>query len=129
MKLTLISSLYCVLMLASVGLAGGHRDKRPPRAPGLAYLYTVNITGGEFYPVGNGPRGIRIVVPIVSGNFEGPKLKGESEYRLSLLEKRGAVPAPLSCISETSQPLTRTCTPRNGHAHGRRLGLDRLQKR
>lgn len=74
MKSTLLASFYCLLMLVSGGLATGHR--RTPKAPGLTYLYTVNITGGEIYPVGPGPRGVRLVVPIVKGNFAGPKLKG-----------------------------------------------------
>ena len=48
-----------------------------PTAPGLTYLYSVNITGGEAALVGQGPRGFRIVVPILYGSFEGPRLKGE----------------------------------------------------
>jgi hypothetical protein len=76
MKSTLLASLYCVLMLAAVGLSTDAANKKPPRAPGLTYLYTVNITGGDFYPVGTGPHGTRLVVPIVKGNFAGPKLKG-----------------------------------------------------
>jgi len=46
---------------------------KQPRAPGLTYLYTVNITGGEAAFVGQGPRGFRIVVPIIKGSFSGPK--------------------------------------------------------
>lgn len=112
MKSTLLSSLYCLLMLVSVGIAGGHRDKRPPKAPGLTYLYTVNITGGELYPVGNGPRGIRLVVPILSGNFEGPKLKGElihplnpneASAGLALLRKPPSIPNK-ACPQERSCP-------------------------
>lgn len=50
-----------------------------PKAPGLSYLYTVNITGGTPIIVGPGPRGNRIVVPIIGGSFSGPKLgNGES---------------------------------------------------
>lgn len=53
-------------------------NKKGPKAPGLTYLYTVNITGGEFYNTGPGPRGTRLIVPIIKGNFAGPKLKGRS---------------------------------------------------
>jgi hypothetical protein len=74
MKSTLLASLCCMLMLAGVGLSDG--NKKGPKAPGLTYLYTVNITGGEFYNTGPGPRGTRLIVPILKGNFAGPKLKG-----------------------------------------------------
>ena len=77
MKSMLFTLLYCLLALLGVGSATGDRKQHVPRAPGLTYLYTVNITAGEVYPVGPGPRGTRIVVPIASGNFAGPKLKGE----------------------------------------------------
>jgi hypothetical protein len=79
MKSTLLASCY-VLMLAAVGLATDAGNKKPPKAPGLTYLYTVNITGGDFYPVGTGPHGTRLVVPIVKGNFAGPKLKGRLQF-------------------------------------------------
>jgi hypothetical protein len=78
MKSTFFTLLYCLLALLGAGSATGDRKQHAPKAPGLTYLYTVNITAGEFYPVGPGPRGTRIVVPIASGNFAGPKLKGES---------------------------------------------------
>ncbi|KAH6623884.1 hypothetical protein F5144DRAFT_374379 [Chaetomium tenue] len=76
MKSTFLTLLYCLLALLGVGSATGDRKPHAPKAPGLTYLYTVNITAGEIYPVGPGPRGIRLVVPIASGNFAGPKLKG-----------------------------------------------------
>ncbi|SPQ24998.1 f2427f4d-c243-4748-9e87-088afa891fec [Thermothielavioides terrestris] len=74
MKSAFLGSLYCVLMLVGLGLSTDNR--MPPKAPGLSHLYTVNITGGDAVPVGPGPRGTRLVVPILGGNFAGPKLKG-----------------------------------------------------
>jgi hypothetical protein len=61
-----------VLLLGTVSLAG-----KVPHPPGLTYLYTVNITGGTTANIGPGPRGTRVVVPIVGGKFSGPKLKGK----------------------------------------------------
>lgn len=48
----------------------------PPAPPGLSFLYSLNCTLGTQIPVGTGPRGTRIVIPIVGGTFQGPKLKG-----------------------------------------------------
>jgi len=61
------------LLLTTLSLASS-----PPelQAPGLSYLYTVNITGGPVTVIGPGPRGTRLVVPIVGGTFTGPKLNG-----------------------------------------------------
>ncbi|KAK0639907.1 hypothetical protein B0T16DRAFT_440186 [Cercophora newfieldiana] len=72
MKFTIFSTLASILAVSSVASAAGPY----PKAPGLQYLYTVNITGGEPALVGPGPRGFRISVPIVKGAFSGPKLKG-----------------------------------------------------
>ncbi|KAB5545837.1 hypothetical protein GE09DRAFT_1205184 [Coniochaeta sp. 2T2.1] len=47
-----------------------------PKAPGLTWLYSVNITGGETTVFGQGPRGIRFAVAILGGAFSGPKLNG-----------------------------------------------------
>ncbi len=75
MKLTTLASS---LLLLCLGVSAGDKPAKSPTAPGLTYLYTVNITGAEFYNLGPGPRGTRLVVPIVKGNFAGPKLKGSS---------------------------------------------------
>ena len=71
----LINSLFPILALAGFSAAAGPKYPKPP---GITFLYTVNITGGDRYPVGTGPYGNRIVVPILSGSFAGPKLKGMS---------------------------------------------------
>jgi len=81
MKLSLASVFVSALALATGVLAAGPVAPAPPgpkgpKPPGLQYLYTVNITGGEPAIVGGGPRGFRIVVPILRGAFAGPKLKG-----------------------------------------------------
>jgi len=79
MKFTLVSAIASILAIASGVYAAGSVAPVPkaPKAPGLTYLYSVNITGGEIAPVGQGPRGFRLVVPILRGSFAGPKLKGK----------------------------------------------------
>lgn len=79
MKTSFTSLLSSVLLLA--GAAAAAAPPKFPKAPGLTYLYQVNITGGEAAVVGKGPRGVRIVVPILFGSFEGPRLKGEISVR------------------------------------------------
>ncbi|KAK4212245.1 hypothetical protein QBC37DRAFT_425304 [Rhypophila decipiens] len=63
-------------LLTLTGLVAAGPPPKPPKPPGTTYLYTVNITGGATYPVGPGPYGNRLVVPILNGTFSGPRLKG-----------------------------------------------------
>ncbi|KAM7203399.1 Protein of unknown function (DUF3237) domain containing protein [Naviculisporaceae sp. PSN 640] len=63
-------------LLALAGLSAAAKPPKDPKPPGVTYLYTVNITGGDTYPVGAGPYGTRLVVPITGGTFSGPRLKG-----------------------------------------------------
>lgn len=46
-------------------------------APALEYEFTVNATLGPHQVVGAGPFGVRIVVPVVGGTVEGPRINGE----------------------------------------------------
>ena len=62
-----------LLLVAGVAAAGKHA----PAKPGLTYLYTVNITGSNITDLGPGPFGHRLISAILSGSFEGPKLKGK----------------------------------------------------
>ncbi|KAK0708646.1 hypothetical protein B0H67DRAFT_495573 [Lasiosphaeris hirsuta] len=71
MKLTIASAI-----LTLVGLATATTATSPPiypKTPSLTYLYTVNITGGDPVVVGPGPRGLRIIAPILHGTFSGPR--------------------------------------------------------
>ena len=53
-----------------------------PAAPGLTYLYTAYAECQGTYSITGGPRGDRRVIPIVGGNFTGPRLKGSHELPL-----------------------------------------------
>jgi hypothetical protein len=50
-----------------------------PKAPGLTYLYSSNVTLGTTIDYGTGPKGSRVAIPITGGTFSGPKLKGASK--------------------------------------------------
>lgn len=44
--------------------------------PTYEFLYTVNVTLGERWQVGDYGQGSRVVIPITGGSFEGPHLSG-----------------------------------------------------
>jgi hypothetical protein len=71
----LLQSLVTSLLAFSAA-AKGQADKKPPAAPGLSYLYSLNCTLAPPIAVGSGPHGTRTVIPIVGGTFSGPKLNG-----------------------------------------------------
>lgn len=47
-----------------------------PKAPGLTYLYTANLTFPAPISIGTTPLGVRQILTISGGSFEGPKLSG-----------------------------------------------------
>ncbi|KAF2732600.1 hypothetical protein EJ04DRAFT_440675 [Polyplosphaeria fusca] len=51
--------------------------QNPPAAPSLTYLYTLNATLADGIPIGKGPKGDRVAIPITGGTFSGPKLNGK----------------------------------------------------
>ena len=44
--------------------------------PALRLLYTLRVQLGAPQVVGDGPYGLRRIIPILSGTFEGPRLRG-----------------------------------------------------
>ncbi|EGP90594.1 uncharacterized protein MYCGRDRAFT_29060, partial [Zymoseptoria tritici IPO323] len=48
-----------------------------PTAPGLVFLYTAYAVCNNAIYATQGPRGIRTAIPIVGGNFTGPRLAGK----------------------------------------------------
>ncbi|KAH7625832.1 hypothetical protein SMAC4_12887 [Sordaria macrospora] len=77
----MFSKLVFVLSTLALAIQGSYaRPTSPaptPAPPGLNFLYSLNCTLGTAIPVGTGPRGSRIVIPITGGTFQGPKLKGK----------------------------------------------------
>ena len=55
--------------------AQGARSPAPP-APGLVFAFEARVEVGPPVEIGQVPRGRRRIVPIVSGTFEGPGIKG-----------------------------------------------------
>lgn len=52
-------------------------ESSPPPAPGLSFLYTAFADCGAGLYNTQTPKGIRTSIPIVGGNFTGPRLKGK----------------------------------------------------
>jgi hypothetical protein len=50
--------------------------KRPPQAPGLIFAFELHVEVGPPLEVGQLPGGMRRIVPILKGTFEGPGIKG-----------------------------------------------------
>lgn len=52
-------------------------DVPEPPAPGLTFLYTSYAECQNGLYSSQGPRGIRTAIPIIGGNFTGPRLRGQ----------------------------------------------------
>ncbi|KAL5340790.1 hypothetical protein BJX70DRAFT_360406 [Aspergillus crustosus] len=58
------------------GLPGVNAASIEPPPPGLSYLYTAFVHCRGTLMNEDGPRGTRRAIPIVGGNFTGPRLSG-----------------------------------------------------
>lgn len=65
-----------VLGIITLALNTGTTLAQRLGTPGLEFLYTVNATLGERWPIGDYGQGTRVVIPIIGGTFEGPRLSG-----------------------------------------------------
>lgn len=51
----------------------------PKKSLEVEYLFTLRAMTGKPHPVGAGPKGNRLVVPVTTGSFEGPRIRGTVE--------------------------------------------------
>jgi hypothetical protein len=73
--------LQKVLSLASLALFSSAQNTSiptvpEPEAPDLTFLYTAFAECENSLYESQGPRGIRKAIPIIGGNFTGPRLRG-----------------------------------------------------
>jgi Protein of unknown function (DUF3237) len=68
MKYFLILSLFFSMKAVSQNI---------PMAPGLEYVCELKVKLKPAIIVGETPHGVRRIIPIIGGTFEGPKMKGE----------------------------------------------------
>lgn len=71
-----IAATFAALLPAA---AAAQDAPSPPPAsePGLELLYRSVVTLGDVIEVGETPRGVRRIIPITGGTFEGPDMRGE----------------------------------------------------
>ncbi|PYH95476.1 hypothetical protein BO71DRAFT_397934 [Aspergillus ellipticus CBS 707.79] len=72
---TWVATALQTLLLGSVH--GSSVAVSPPPAPELSFLYTAFVDVKGTVMQSPGPHGIRRTIPIVGGNFTGPRLSGE----------------------------------------------------
>lgn len=69
MKNTLITIL---VFISTIGFS-----QNTPKTPELEYVCELKVKLSPPYIVGETPHGMRRIIPIIGGSFEGPKIKGE----------------------------------------------------
>lgn len=62
-----------LFLLISMNIAA----QNAPEAPSLEFVCELKVKLKPPYIVGDTPHGLRRIIPIVGGTFEGPKIKGE----------------------------------------------------
>ena len=101
------------------------------KQPGLEFAFriSVDLTGG-IQELGNTGKGIRKVIPITGGSFEGPNIKGKvvaGGYDWQLLRADGVVEIDARYILQTDDGGLITIT-NNGLRHGPPEVMQRLAK-
>ena len=66
-----------IAMLLPAGASAQDTPAPPPADPELELLYRSVVTLGEVIQAGETPRGVRRIIPITGGTFEGPDMRGE----------------------------------------------------
>ena len=64
-----------LVLAACASVAAAQKPAAAPVAPAMEYLGTMQVQTGTRTVVENGPQGTRTIVQIVSGRFEGPRVK------------------------------------------------------
>jgi hypothetical protein len=64
-------------VLATVTTLAAQEGPRQPPAPRLVFAFEARVEVGPPVEVGQLPRGMRRIVPILRGTFEGPGIKGK----------------------------------------------------
>lgn len=68
---------YIILLMVLLSINAFAQNSEKPEAPNLEYVCELKVKLKPALVVGETPRGTRRIIPIIGGNFEGPKMKGE----------------------------------------------------
>ena len=74
-RLIFFVCLVACVLVATGGASAQDATRRPP-APGLVFAFEAHVEVGAPIEVGQLPKGMRRIVPILRGTFEGPGIKG-----------------------------------------------------
>jgi hypothetical protein len=64
-------------VLSVITSVAAQRSDDPPSAPALEWLLTYSVDFNLPVTTGDGPTGRRVIWPVRSGKFTGPKMNGE----------------------------------------------------
>jgi hypothetical protein len=70
-------ALRAFTVLLAMSRAVGQRSDDPPSAPALEWLLTYSVDFNLPVTTGDGPTGHRVIWPVRSGKFTGPRMNGE----------------------------------------------------
>ena len=76
MRVKLAVCLAVVAVLGVGARASAQAGTPEPPAPGLVFVFEARVEVGAPLEVGQLPKGMRRIVPILRGTFEGPGIKG-----------------------------------------------------
>ena len=76
MRVTLAVCLVVVAVQVTGARASAQAGTPKPPAPGLVFAFEARVEVGAPLEVGQLPKGMRRIVPILRGTFEGPGIKG-----------------------------------------------------
>src|SRR4029453_11713635 len=74
-RLIFIVCLVACVLVATGSTSAQDATRRPP-APGLVFAFEAHVEVGAPIEVGQLPKGMRRIVPILRGTFEGLGIKG-----------------------------------------------------
>lgn len=91
-KIISFVAVAIIAVLFASNYAAAQQASQEPKAPELEYCLRLNVTLDQAYAVGQTPKGVRNIIPITGGTFEGnlpgKELKGEiipggADYQMS----------------------------------------------
>ena len=68
--------MILLVLLMTMTLTGYSQTVAPKEVPQLEFVLQLRVTLGEAYTLNETQHGVRTVIPITGGTFEGPNIKG-----------------------------------------------------
>ena len=68
--------LLSAIMLLGLNLMASAQIEEPKNTPELEFAFQLKVTLDEAYSCGETQHGLRTIIPITGGTFEGPNIKG-----------------------------------------------------